>query len=61
MSDEKWLAVSIVAKKLNVSARTVYRLIESKRIVSRKVGVGGCTQVSEKSVISFINDCTVAE
>lgn len=61
MSDEKWLAVSIVAKKLNVSARTVYRLIEKKRIISRKVGDGGCTQVSEKSVMSFIDNCTVVE
>ena len=61
MTDEKWLAVSIVAKKLNVSARTVYRLIEEKHLAVRRVGVKGCTQVSEASVVSFVTDRAEAD
>ena len=54
MTGEKWMAVSVVAKRLNVSARTVYRLIDEKILERRRVGVKGCTQVSEQSVASFV-------
>lgn len=54
MTDEKWMPVSVVAKRLNVSVRTVYRLIEEKHLDSRRVGVKGCTQVREGSVRSFV-------
>ena len=54
MTGEKWMAVSVVAKRLNVSARTVYRLIDEKILECRRVGVKGCTQVSEQSVASFV-------
>lgn len=56
MTKEKWMAVSVVAKKLNVSARTVYRLIEERQLESRKVGVKGCTQVSDESLMIFIGN-----
>jgi excisionase family DNA binding protein len=56
MTDGKWIAVSVVAKRLNVSARTVYRLIRERHLESRKVGVTGCTQVSETSVRVFVSD-----
>lgn len=56
MTGEKWIPVSIVAKKLNISARTVYRLIDEKHLESRRVGVKGCTQVSLESVIRFVDE-----
>jgi excisionase family DNA binding protein len=56
MTAEKWMAVSVVANKLNVSAATVYRLIDGKFLESRRVGVKGCTQVSESSVKQFVHE-----
>jgi excisionase family DNA binding protein len=52
---DKWIPVSVVAKRLNVSSRTVYRLIDEKHLECRRVGVKGCTQVSEVSVIRFVD------
>ncbi len=54
MTDEKWLGVAVVATKLNVSVATVYRLIDTRNLDSRKVGVKGCTQISAASVREFI-------
>ena len=56
MTDKKWIPVSVVAKRLNISARTVYRLIGEKHLETRRVGVSGCTQVSESSVLRFVDD-----
>lgn len=50
------MPVSVVAKRLNVSSRTVYRLIDEKHLECRRVGVKGCTQVSESSVVRFVDD-----
>lgn len=55
MMGEKWMPVSVVAKRLNVSSRTVYRLIDEKHLECRRVGVKGCTQVSESSVVRFVD------
>ena len=54
MTGEKWIPVSVVAKRLNISARTVYRLIDEKHLDSRRVGVKGCIQVNEISVQRFV-------
>ena len=50
------MPVSVVAKRLNVSSRTVYRLIEERHLDCRRVGVKGCTQVSEASVARFVDE-----
>jgi excisionase family DNA binding protein len=54
MTGEKWMAVSVVANRLNVSVATVYRLVEERHLRSRRVGVKGCVQVSGDSVRKFI-------
>lgn len=54
MTSEKWIAVSVVAMKLNVSVATVYRLIDNQTLEVRRVGVKGCIQVSESSVQAFL-------
>ncbi len=38
MSDEKFLTVKEVAKKLKVSGRTVMRYIKSKKLLAAKLG-----------------------
>lgn len=56
MTGEKWIPVSVVARRLNISSRTVYRLIDEKYLDSRRVGVKGCIQVSEGSVQRFVDE-----
>jgi len=53
MSKEKWLEVSTVSRRLNVSAQTVYRLIKNRSLRSTRLGVSSCLRVSEKSVVEF--------
>lgn len=53
MSKEKWLEVSAVARRLNVSLATVYRLIGSKMLRSNKMGVSRCLRISASSVAEF--------
>lgn len=53
MSRVKWLEVSTVSKRLNVSAMTVYRLVKKQSLRGAKFGVSGCMRVSEKSVVEF--------
>ena len=53
MSKERWIEVSAVARRLNVSAATVYRLIKVGSLRSTKMGVSRCLRVSEKSVGDF--------
>jgi len=54
MTGEKWISVSSVAMRLNISAATVYRLIETRHLEFRRVGVKGCIQVRETSVQDFV-------
>lgn len=56
MTKEKWLPVSVVANRLNVSDMTVRRLVGKRLLKGRRVGVTGCVQVSEESVEVFIKD-----
>ncbi len=52
---EEWLSVAATARELHVSAATVYRLLEKKRLACRRVGVDkGCTQISAASVRKFV-------
>ena len=53
MSKEKWLEVSTVSRRLNVSSATVYRLIKNGSLRIRRLGVSSCIRVSEKSVFEF--------
>ena len=53
MISEKWVPVSVAAKRLNVSTRTIYRLIDGKYLRGRRVGVKGCIQVRESSLSYF--------
>jgi len=53
MSKDKWMEVSSVARRLNISAATVYRLIKLGSLRSTKMGVSRCLRVSEASIKSF--------
>ena len=53
MNKEKWLEVSAVARRLNVSPATVYRLVGAKMLHGRKMGVSGCLRVNIRSVADF--------
>lgn len=53
MSKDRWIEVSAVARRMNVSAATVYRLVKGGHLRSRKAGPARCIQVSEKSVGDF--------
>lgn len=53
MNKDKWLEVSAVARRLNVSLATVYRLIGSKMLRSNKMGVSRCLRISERSIADF--------
>lgn len=53
MSKGKWLEVSTVSRRLNVSEATVYRLIKNKSLRCTRFGVASCLRISEKSVIDF--------
>lgn len=63
MNRVKWLEVSAVSRRLNVSAATVYRLIKNKSLHSTRFGVSRCFRVSEKSVVEFEQRraCTMEE
>lgn len=50
---ERWIEVSAVARRLNVSAATVYRLIKVGSLRSTRMGVSRCLRVSERSVGAF--------
>lgn len=52
---DKRLDVSIVAQRLNVSTRTVYRLIDRTELVAIDVGAGTIPRfrVLESSVVAF--------
>lgn len=56
MTKEKWLPVSVVANRLNVSETTVRRLVSRRYLKGRRVGVRGCIQVCEDSVEVFVKD-----
>lgn len=49
----KYLEVSAVAKKLNVSTSTVYRLIKQKKLIVSKNGVSAGIRVLKNSVTEF--------
>ena len=53
MSKEKWLEVSTVARRLNVSPATVYRMVGVQILHGKKMGVSGCLRVSSRSVAEF--------
>jgi len=61
MSKDKWIEVSAVARRLNVSAATVYRLIKVGSLRSTKMGVSRCLRVSERSVGAFETRRTAVE
>lgn len=50
---KKWLEVAVVASRLNVSAMTVYRLINSKKLEGRKFGTVTGIRVARESVEMF--------
>lgn len=61
MSKDKWIEVSAVARRLNISAATVYRLIKLGSLRSTKMGVSRCLRVSERSVGEFETKRTETE
>ena len=55
MADDEWLLVTEVAKRMRVSARTVYRLVAAKQLASTRVGVGqGGIRVKPNAVTEFL-------
>jgi len=61
MNKPRLLDVSQVAKRLNVSRSTVYRLIERGDLQASKFGTSYCIRVSESDVEDFRNDRVVSE
>jgi len=61
MNKPRLLDVSQVAKRLNVSRSTVYRLIERGAIQASKYGTSYCIRVLESDVEEFKNYRIVAE
>ena len=53
MNQEKWIEVSTVAKRLNVSASTVYRLIDDNILKSARFGSKKAIRVRDSSVVCF--------
>lgn len=50
------MRVSEVARRLDVSSATVYRLLESGRLKSYRVGTGrGCHRVAEEHLAEYLN------
>ncbi|MFJ5984283.1 helix-turn-helix transcriptional regulator [Lentzea sp. NPDC092896] len=55
MADDEWLLVPEVAKKMRVSARTVYRLVANRLLTAHRVGIGqGGIRVRDSAVDAFI-------
>lgn len=61
MNKQRLLDVSQVAKRLNVSRSTVYRLIESGELKASKFGTCYCLRISESDVEAFKNYRVVSE
>ena len=61
MKQTRLLDVSQVAKRLNVSRSTVYRLIELGDLQASRFGTSYCIRVSESDVEDFKKDRIVAE
>lgn len=58
-----WLAVQVVAHRLQLSRMTVLRLIEEGHLAASNVGTGGekkLFRVSEASVIAFLENTRVS-
>ena len=52
------LTIKQVAERLQISANTVYRLVQKGRISSFRIGdQGGAIRVSEEDLASFIESC----
>lgn len=61
MADNEWLLVPEVAKRMRMSARTVYRLIASRQLESTRVGIGqGGIRVRPAAVTDFLERRTQA-
>lgn len=50
----QYLEVSVVARKLNVSAATVYRMIQKKKLKAVNHGASKAIRVTDKSLIEFM-------
>ena len=51
----KFLTVSEVAERLNVSAATVYNLVERDRLAHHRIGIGrGAVRVSEEQLRAYL-------
>ena len=51
----KFLTVSEVAERLNVSVATVYNLVEQSRLAHHRIGVGrGAVRVSEEQLRAYL-------
>lgn len=56
---EKLLRVNVAAKRLGVSTRTVYRLVEAGHLQAHDVGSGKCRRtlrIPEKAVNVFLQE-----
>lgn len=49
----KWLEVSVVARRFNISESTVYRLIQKRQLIGMAAGVSKGYRVLRKSVEDY--------